>query len=92
MSYRAQGGTGPAIAAMKVCWDSDEDRARKQAHKLWPTEGVPGQLSQELPMPAHFEQAASIVTEDMVAEAVPCGPDPERHARAISEVPGRRVR
>ena len=36
-------------------------------------------------MPAHFEQAASIVTEDMVAEAVPCGPDPERHARAISK-------
>ena len=83
--YRAQGGTGPAIAAMKVCWDSDEDRARKQAYKLWPTEGVPGQLSQEFPMPAHFEQAASIVTEDMVAQAVPCGPDPERHARAISK-------
>jgi G6PDH family F420-dependent oxidoreductase len=82
--YRAQGGTGPAIAAMKVCWDTDEDRARKQAYKLWPTEGVPGQLSQELSMPAYFEQAASIVTEEMVADAVPCGPDPERHAQAIS--------
>jgi G6PDH family F420-dependent oxidoreductase len=83
-NYRAQGGSGPGIAAMKVCWDSDEGRARKLAHQLWPTEGVPGQLSQDLPMPAHFEQAASIVTEEMVADTVPCGPDPERHVKAIS--------
>jgi G6PDH family F420-dependent oxidoreductase len=82
--YRANGGTGPAIAAMKVCWDSDEGHARKQAYELWPTVGVPGQLSQELPMPAHFEEAASIVTEEMVADALPCGPDPERHLEAIS--------
>ena len=36
-------------------------------------------------MPAHFEQAAAIVTEDMVAEKVACGPDPERHLKAITE-------
>jgi hypothetical protein len=41
-------------------------------------------LSQELPMPSHFESAVEIVTEDMVAEAVVCGPDPERHVGAIS--------
>jgi G6PDH family F420-dependent oxidoreductase len=61
-SYREQGGKGPTIAALKVCFDNDEKRARKQAHELWPTEGLAGQLSQELPMPAHFEAAASIVT------------------------------
>jgi G6PDH family F420-dependent oxidoreductase len=84
-SYRKQGGAGPTIAALKVCWDSDEARARKQAHELWPTEALAGQLSQELPMPAHFEQAASIVTEEMVADKVACGPDPERHVHAITE-------
>ena len=73
------------IAALKVCWDAYESRARKLAHELWPTECLPGQLNQELPMPAHFEQAASIVTEDMVAAKVVCGPDPERHADAIAE-------
>jgi hypothetical protein len=36
-------------------------------------------------MPSHFEQVASLVTEEMVAEQIPCGPDPERHAKAISE-------
>jgi G6PDH family F420-dependent oxidoreductase len=83
--YKEHGGRGPTIAALKVCFDTDEARARKQAHELWPTTGLPGQLSQELPMPLHFEQAASIVTEDMVAEKVPCGPDPERHLKAISQ-------
>jgi hypothetical protein len=67
--YRAGGASGPTIAALKVCWDTDEARARKQAHALWwPTDRLPGQLNQELPMPAHFEQAASLVTEDLVAE------------------------
>jgi G6PDH family F420-dependent oxidoreductase len=81
--YRRQGGRGPSIAALKVCWDQDEGQARKLAHELWPTEGVEGQLSQELPMPSHFESAAAKVTEEMVAEAVPCGPDPEVHLTAI---------
>jgi hypothetical protein len=30
--YRAGGASGPTIAALKVCWDTDEARARKQAH------------------------------------------------------------
>ncbi len=84
-SYRRQGGAGPTIGVLKVCWDSDEARARKLVHDLWPTEALPGQLSQELPMPAHFEQAAAIVTEDMVAEMVSCGPDPERHVAAVRQ-------
>ncbi len=83
--YRSQGGTGPSMAAVKVCWDEDESQARKLAHQLWPTECLPGQSNQELPMPSHFEAAASLVTEDMVAEQVACGPDPERHVRAIAE-------
>jgi G6PDH family F420-dependent oxidoreductase len=82
--YRQKGGLGPSIAAVKVCWGEDEDKARKLAHELWPTEGLSGQLNQELPLPSHFESATENVTEDMVAEAVSCGPDPERHVKAIS--------
>jgi G6PDH family F420-dependent oxidoreductase len=83
--YRDHGGSGPTIVALKVCWDTDEARARRLAHELWPIEGLPGQLCQELPMPAHFEQAAALVTPDMVAERVACGPDPERHVQAIAD-------
>jgi G6PDH family F420-dependent oxidoreductase len=83
-SFRKQGGKGPVIGALKVCWDSDEARARKVAHDLWAAELLPGQLNQELPMPKHFQEATSLVTEEMVAEKVTCGPDPERHIAAIS--------
>ena len=81
--YRGLGGTGPAQAGMKVCWGEDEEAAKRLAHSLWPTSGLEGELSQELPMPAHFEQAASKVTVDDVAEAITCGPDPEKHAAAV---------
>jgi G6PDH family F420-dependent oxidoreductase len=82
-SYRGHGGSGDSVAILKLCWGQDEQEAIKLAHELWPTECLPGQQSQELPMPAHFEAAASIVTPEMVADKVSCGPDPERHVRAI---------
>ena len=82
--YRDGGGKGPVLGAVKVCWDTDEARARKLAHEVWATEALPGQLNQELAMPTFFEAAASLVTEEMVADQVACGPDPERHIRAIS--------
>jgi coenzyme F420-dependent glucose-6-phosphate dehydrogenase len=37
----------------------------------------------ELPLPAHFEQATTDVTEGQVADRIVCGPDPERHREAI---------
>jgi G6PDH family F420-dependent oxidoreductase len=81
--YQESGGTGPALGALKVCWGTDEADARKLAYELWPTSGIPGQLSQDLPTPAHFEQAASIVTEEAATEGVPYGPDPERYVEAV---------
>ena len=59
--------------------------ARKLAHDLWPTVGVPGELSQELPTPAHFEQAAERVEIDDVADAISCGPDPEVHLASVRQ-------
>jgi len=84
-SYREQGGRGPVLGAVKVCWDTDEARAKKLAHEVWATECLPGQLNQELAMPTFFESAASLVTEEMVADKVVCGPDPERHVAAIQQ-------
>jgi G6PDH family F420-dependent oxidoreductase len=81
--YRSEGGKGPVHAGTKVCFGHDEAGARRTAHRLWPNEGLPGELAQVLPSPAHFEQACQLVTEDMVAEAVPCGPDIERHVEAL---------
>jgi G6PDH family F420-dependent oxidoreductase len=77
------GGDKPAHGAFKVCYGDDEAEARERAHRIWPNEALPGELAQILPTPAHFEQATRLVTEEMVAEAVPCGPDPEPHRETI---------
>ena len=81
--YREKGGSGPALATIKVCWAPDEETARETAHRLWASSGVPGESAQELSMPAHFEQAADLVTPEQLAEKIPCGPDPERHLETI---------
>ena len=52
-------------------------------HRLWPNEGLPGELAQVLPTPAHFEQAAGLVTEEMIADSVPCGPDVDKIVEAM---------
>ena len=84
-TYDRDGGRGPTQAGIKVCWGPDEDTAAELVHHLWRNQGVEGELSQELPMPAHFDQASSLVTLDTIKELVPCGPDPERHVAAIKE-------
>ncbi len=82
--FRAEGGgRKPVAGGMKACWDEDEQAARATAYRLWPNEQLPGELAQILPTPAHFEQASELVSEDAVAEAVPCGPDRERHVEAL---------
>jgi G6PDH family F420-dependent oxidoreductase len=85
-TVREKGGQDKLIAgAAKVCWDEDERRARETAYRLWPNDQLPGELSQILPTPAHFEQASQLVAQDQVAEAIPCGPDLDAHLQKIAE-------
>jgi G6PDH family F420-dependent oxidoreductase len=81
--YRSEGGKGPVIAGGKVCFGADEQAAVRTVHRLWPNIGLPGELAQILPTPAHFEQASELVTEETIAQAVPCGPDLDRHAEQL---------
>jgi coenzyme F420-dependent glucose-6-phosphate dehydrogenase len=83
-TFQGAGGKGkPRYGQLTVCWARDEAEARRTALKIWPNAGLPGELSQELPTPAHFEQAAKLVTEEALAEKVVCGPDPKRHIEQI---------
>jgi G6PDH family F420-dependent oxidoreductase len=81
--YRSEGGTGPVQGGLKVCYGDDEAAARATVHRLWPNEALPGELAQVLPTPAHFEQAAELVTEELATADVPCGPDIDAHVAAI---------
>ena len=42
-------------------------------------------MSQELPNPSQFTDLAKSVTEDQVAQAILCSPDPGRHLERIEE-------
>ena len=83
--YRDQGGTGPVQGGTKVCWGPDEAECRATVYRRWPNEALPGELAQILPTPRHFEQATELVTEEMIGESVPCGPDLDRHVAALQE-------
>jgi coenzyme F420-dependent glucose-6-phosphate dehydrogenase len=84
--FEAAGGSGkPSYGQLTVCWAQDEASARRTAYEYWPTAAIRGELTQELPTPAHFEQAAKMVREEDVAQAIICGPDAERHIAALKE-------
>ena len=80
--YRESGGGDrPVQGGLKVCWGPDEVQARKTVHRLWPTDEIPGEALQLLPLPRRVGQLAELVTEDMIS--APCGPDPAVHLAGI---------
>ena len=84
--FAASGGEGkPRIGQCHVCFAESEDEAKKTALEWFPNIALGGELTQELPQPAHFEQAAELLSEDDMAEIVACGPDPERHVEMIQK-------
>ena len=82
-AYTKAGGQGPRYGQLTVCWAATERQARRTALEWWPNAGLQGPLSQELPLPSHFEEAVAMVTEDDVAESVVCGPDLDAHLEGI---------
>jgi G6PDH family F420-dependent oxidoreductase len=82
--FRSGGGEGKVVqAGAKVCWGPSREEARRTVHRLWPNQGLPGELAQILPTPAHFEQAASLVTEDAATDGTPCGDDVDEHVAML---------
>jgi G6PDH family F420-dependent oxidoreductase len=47
--YRSEGGKGPVHGGMKVCFADDEEQALETVLRIWPNEGLPGELAQVLP-------------------------------------------
>jgi G6PDH family F420-dependent oxidoreductase len=84
--FREQGGGDRVCqAGFKAAYADTEEEGARIAYEKWPNAGVPGELSQVLPSPKHFEQAAQLVTQDMVKEAFVCGKDPQAHLDMIDQ-------
>jgi G6PDH family F420-dependent oxidoreductase len=83
-AFRGSGGEGkPMQAGYKVCWGPDDDKCVETAHRLWATAGLPGELSQTLPSPKHFEQASALVTPESTRDSIAYGSDVQRHVDAF---------
>ncbi|MEV0734041.1 TIGR03557 family F420-dependent LLM class oxidoreductase [Polymorphospora sp. NPDC050346] len=77
------GGDKPCQGGFKAAYARTADEGAQLAYERWPNAGVPGELSQVLPSPRHFEQAAELVTPDMVRKAFVCGDDAREHLEMI---------
>lgn len=84
-SERRSDDDRPTYGQVTVCWAETEAEARRTAHEHWPNVALSGELGQVLPTPAHFEQAAEMVSEEDVAELVVCGPDADDHVEMIQQ-------
>ena len=85
-AFDKAGGAGkPRYGQLTICWADTVEKAVSTAMEIWPNAGVPGQLSQELALPAFFEQASELVTEAKIQESVVCGPDPQPVLDAIRD-------
>jgi coenzyme F420-dependent glucose-6-phosphate dehydrogenase len=83
-AFREAGGGGkPTYAEISVAFDRSRDAGLERAAATWPLNGIPGELSQELPLPRHFEQAAGRVQPADLRDQVPAGPDPGPYLEAI---------
>jgi G6PDH family F420-dependent oxidoreductase len=81
-----RGGRKPVQAGAKVCCAESKAKAVKAALLIWPNDQLPGELAQVLPTPEHFEQAAELVTEEMVlGSGLPLGPDLDEHVEALRQ-------
>jgi G6PDH family F420-dependent oxidoreductase len=85
--FKKAGGDGkPTVGQIEVCWAESEDRAVDVVHEWWPQTALGGELTYELKLPAHFEQACEQVTKEDIADSpLPLGPDPEKHVKGIKQ-------
>jgi G6PDH family F420-dependent oxidoreductase len=81
---KRKGPSAPAVAGFKVAYAATAEEGLDHAHRLWATAGVPGELSQVLPSPQHFEQVSSLVTRESIGGSVVCGSDVSEHRAAFT--------
>ncbi len=83
-TFDREGGAGkPRYGQVTLCWAETEEEGRKTAYQIWPNAGIAGQLSQDLPTPKHFEDAAQMLHEEDLGAKLVCGPDVERHVALV---------
>ncbi|MFQ6197459.1 LLM class F420-dependent oxidoreductase [Streptomyces sp. NPDC000405] len=83
-SFDSHGGSGkPRVGQLPVCYDRDRDAAVARAHDQFRWFGLGWPVNAELPHDIAFASASRFVTEDDVADAIPCGSDVRDFVEAV---------
>ena len=77
-------GGGRVIGQIPICWDPDREAAVKRAHEQFRWFGGGWAVNADLPTPAGFAGATQFVSPQVVADIIPCGPDLDAIAEAVS--------
>jgi G6PDH family F420-dependent oxidoreductase len=85
LNSEASGDNLHRFGQVTVSWAPTEEEARKTALQYWPTATVPGPLHSELTLPSHYEALVADLTEDDVAQKLPCTTTAEPIVKAIKE-------
>jgi len=81
----AGGGKETTYGQITVCWAKDKDDAVRTAREIWGYTGLPGQITQELALPMYFQEAAKLVTPEVIEKSIVCGPEPDAYHAKIAE-------
>jgi G6PDH family F420-dependent oxidoreductase len=82
---KVKGGTGSRkIGQIPICWDPDKSVAVAKAHDQFRWFGGGWGVNADLPTPAGFTAASQFVRPEDVADSIPCGPDLDGIAEAVS--------
>ena len=84
--FDESGGEGkPRYLKVGVCWDEDEDEARRLAAEHWPVEVIPGRLMPELRTPQDFEAVTEHISKEAPARALLSSSDAKEHLELLRQ-------
>lgn len=80
------GGSGkPAVGQIPVCWGPDKAACASLAHEQFGWSLGGWKLQAELPNIVNFEAFSDVVTDEQVAEKIPCGPDLDQIVQGVKQ-------
>ena len=75
---KAGGKDKPRLGQITVCWDEDEERAKKTARDQWPATVLSWDSRSTIPTPEIFAEATKDAKADDIAKSIICGASKDR--------------
>jgi G6PDH family F420-dependent oxidoreductase len=85
-TFVAAGGAGkPVVGQPAICWGPDEAACRRLAHEQFAWALGDWKIRAELPNPTNFQSFSNVVSEEAVAQMIPCGPSVDNIVQSVKQ-------